>query len=312
MPLVGIVDPSHDEYSSHEPGRKPAWLTKTELLDQALMADPKWSPWSYEIISAMLEEWQDRSTTHVSSSLLVSACPRSAVLERVEPFIIPLERMWATFRGTMIHRTLEYEARPDGIAEGWFSTTLPSGLVVSCSPDLVTPNSLWDYKFTENPPTFGYPWKSHTKQVQFNRYIVNHAEDWKLRTEDAPAEGTAYSNSPMGIDPHSWQCEHLVLAYLGPKGPKLIECMSSQEVTTPNGKTIKRKMPDVWSDEKVLELLEPAAQAYALAFASYPDFPEELAELWGGPPGWQCPGKPWCMLPDCLAKSYPNGMFWEN
>ena len=58
--------------------------------------------------------------------------------------------------------------------------------------------------------------------------------------------------------------------------------------------------------------LFPRVKAMAQALASYPEWPfEEEAPGFEGPAGWACPGKPWCSLPNCLAKRYPNGLKWS-
>jgi hypothetical protein len=76
---------------------------------------------------------------------------------------------------------------------------------------------------------------------------------------------------------------------------------------------VKRKMPFVMSDDEVEEtLLMPRITAMARALESFPEWPEGAEEVWGGEPGWKCPGPPLCYLPNCLAKRYPNGLVWES
>lgn len=303
MPLVGLIDPSHGERAEHNDGRYPVWLPIGEVLDTAATASPKWSPWTYELIASAIAEWQERD--YISTTMLVGGCARSAVIERREDYVLSLDSLYASLRGTQIHRTLEGTSRPGSVAEArFFTTQYVSGfgdVQVSCSPDLITPDgTLWDYKVTENPPTFGYPFKKHTLQLQFNRYIVNHAEKWTMG-------GEAFD---IPLNPRTMDFTHLAIVYLGPKGPKVIECMASREVVTPNNRTIKRKMPDIWSDEKVEAEFMPRLEAMVRALAAYPEWPDGVEDVWGGKPGWKCPGPPLCYLPNCAAKRWPDGLVW--
>lgn len=302
MPLVGIVDPSHDELSSNEPGRYPRWFTREEVLTRALNADPKWSPWPYELLTGILSEFQDRD--YISVTMITDGCPRSSVIERKEDYILPISKLYASYRGTLFHAMLENHARPNSIAEHRFHTTV-DGLALSCSPDLVTPDGLWDWKMTENPPTFGYPWKKHTQQVQWNRYIVNNCERWEHQGEQNP---------DLPFNPRTANIRNLVVVYLGPKGPKPILVEKSMPYTTPNGKSIKRKQPHVLTDEEVLEAIRPRLRNMSMALEAYPRWPKGLEDEpgWAGPASWDCPGPPLCYLPDCAAKRWPNGLMWDQ
>lgn len=308
MPLVGLVDPSHNERAEDEPGRLPRWMPIDEVLGRATTGNPKWSPYPYELIRAMTEEHQERD--YISSSMLTGGCGRGKVLERRADYVGDIDSMYAALKGTLIHRTLEYASRHNAVAEYRFFTTLQVGrkdVEVSCSPDVVIfedEPGIWDWKTTENPPTFGYMWKSHKHQLNFNRFIVNRAERW------LDAEG---AETTLPFSPWELEFQHLAIVYLGPKGPKVIELTKSQEVKTPRGATVKRQLPYVADDEEVLGELMPRLEAMVLALDAYPEWPDGLEERPGfeGPAGWVCPGKPWCSLPNCLAKRYPNGLVWE-
>lgn len=311
MGLVGIIDPSHDERKRDEQGRLPRWFPRDELLAMFETASPKFSPWPYEVVKAALDQWQDRD--YISTTMLVGGCARSKVLERKEDFILDLDGMWPAFRGTQIHRTLEFGNRPNSVAEGRFFTTIyvagAGDVEVSCSPDLLTlnPAAVVDYKAPVDDrsiPSYGYPWPNQVDQLQFNRYIVNHAERWELR------EG-----EELPFNPRELVFEHLYIVYIGTRGPKVIECqkvlqvpMKSKDGTRP------LKYPDVWADEKVEDELLPRLHAMLRALSSYPEWPEGLEDEPGfeGPAGWACPGYPWCKLPACLAKRYPDGLMWES
>ena len=310
MPLVGIIDPSHAERAEDEPGRWPAWLTMDEALTIAATAEPKWSPWPYEMLKSAADAYQERD--YISVTMLTGGCARGKVLERKEDFILGVDTLYASLRGTQLHRTLEDSTRPNALAEWRFFTTFyvpgKGDVEVSCSPDLLMygiPTGIGDWKVTENPPTFGYPWKSHTKQLQYNAYIVRNAERWYDENGD-PAD--------IPFNPREWNAEHLFIVYLGPKGPKVIECQTTAEVHTPKGALVKRKVPDIWSDEKVEDDLMPRLIGLSKALAAYPEWPEGLEDYPGfeGPAGWACPGPPLCNLPGCLAKRYPNGLYWER
>lgn len=310
MPLIGLVDPTHDERKHDEPGRLPHWQPREDFLAQFAAAHPKYSPWTYELASTALDQWEDRD--YISTTMLVGGCARSKVLERKEPFILDIDSLWASFKGTLTHQMLQFSARPGALAEARFFTTIyikgAGGIEVSCSPDLVTqnPNAVVDYKAPSDDrsiPMYGYPWQSHIDQLQFNRYIVNHAEHWTL------PEG-----EELPFNPRTLEFEHLYVVYIGSRGPKVIECQKSIPWTFKNGNEGTKKVPDIWADDQVEDELVPRTRAMVRALKAYPEWPDKLEEEPGfeGPPGWRCPCRPWCKLPDCLAKRYPDGLVWES
>jgi hypothetical protein len=317
MPLVGLIDPSHTERAADEPGRLPSWMPVDEVLEKALTGNPKWSPYPFELIQSAMNEWQERD--YISSTMLTGGCSRGKVIERKADFVGDIDSMYASLRGTLIHRTLEQVSRPNAVAEYRFFTDMEVGgktVEVSCSPDVLIyegETGIWDWKTTEKEaPAFGYPYKSHRNQLQFNRYIVNSAKRW------VDAEGNEVT---LPFSPWDLEFKHLTVVYLAPKGPKVIECMASKDVKTPNDKTIRRKMPDVWDGEKALGVMMPRLTAMVRALDAYPEWPfteEEMADEdpknpvtgFGGPAGWGCPGYPWCLLPNCIAKRWPNGLTW--
>ncbi len=296
MPLVGLVDPSHAERKNKGAvGRLPVWYPLEEVLSMAANAEPKWSPWPYELLNAALQNWQERD--YISTTMLTGGCPRGTVIERKEDFILEVDQLYASIKGTLGHRTLEHGVRPGAVAEVRFHTSVyvpgEGDVAFSCSPDIVTRDSLGDYKFTENPPSFDYPYRKHTDQLQLNRWVVNHAEKWEL-------EGKPFD---MPFDPRTWQCEHLYVVYLGPKEPKVIEVVKSVDHRTPNNKVVKRKKPYVMPDDMLEEqVLMPRLTAMVRALDAYPEWPTGVEEVWGGDASWDCPGPPLCYLPNCLAK----------
>jgi hypothetical protein len=328
MPLVGIIDPSHYERAKAKAGRLPNWLTLEEAFLASQAPDPKWSPWTFELIQAALGEHQERAT-RISTTTLTSACPRSTVLERMEDYIGNLDSMYAALRGTMVHRTLEAYGRLGAIAEGRFYTTI-DGIEISGSPDLVTTDTVYDYKVPTDitgVPSFGYPFRHQTEQLMMNAFILRHAKRWDL---------PPYLKGGLPFDPRDPEnhVRHAVIVYLGPKMPKIIEYQVNQEFVTPAGVTKKSKRAYVWSDDEVLNGYDLEDQKHGgfraklhimqHAFDSYPDWPEPWTnpddgetytaeQVWGGANAtWDCPGPPVCRLPDCLARRRPGMYTWEK
>jgi len=325
MPLVGLVDPSHYERAHAKAGRLPNWLTLEEALLYSQAPNPRWSPWTFEMIQAALGEHQERGK-RLSTTSLTSACPRSAVLERSVDYIGDLDSMYAALRGTLVHRTLESYTRMGAIPETRFYTTI-DGIEISGSPDLLTEDTVFDYKVPTDQsgvPSFGYPFRSQTEQLMMNAFICRHAERWDL---------PEYLDS-LPFDPREHPVTHAVIVYIGPKLPKIIEYEVSQEFVTPAGITKKAKRPYVWSDAEVLggrddedrKLGGMRARLHLmkLALDSYPDWPEPWEDVdtgqvyhaeavWGGMnKTWDCPGPPVCRLPDCLARRRPGMYTWSK
>lgn len=321
MPLVGVIDPTHDERANDEPGRYPRWVPKDQLLAEAAVATPKWSPWPYELLSAAIGHDGDRET--ISVTQVTGACTRSKVIGLFEDYVDRIDSHYAALRGTWTHNTFEEHTRPNAIAEWRFYTDvyLPGigrTVTLSGSPDLVSFGvnpTILDWKVTENPPTFGYPYKGHSRQLQWLRYLINNAENWKDNSK--PRREGIDANIPF--NPRELTFEHLAIVYVGPKGPKVIEVERAVEVRTPNNKVIKRKQPYIQTDDEVEKELFPRLEALVIAREAYREhggkvWPEGLEKMPGfeGPPSWACPGPPLCYLPDCLAKRWPNGLIWES
>lgn len=300
MPLVGIVDPSHWERAHAKSGRIPYWYTVDELLLESQNPNPKWAPWMFEMVQAVIGEHQERGG-RLSTTSLTAPCPRAAVLERMVDYVGTLDSEYAALRGTMVHQMLEKYARLGSIAEARFFTTIDD-IEISCSPDLLTPDAVYDYKVTDSPPGFGYPYRHHTEQVELNAYICRHAEKWEL----PPSLGQ------LPFDPREQQAQHAVIVYLGPKAPKVIEVQRKDEFQTPTGVWKEAKLPYIWSDDEVLKEFRPRLHLMREALDNYPDFPEGAEEVWGGKPGWKCPGPPICNLPNCLARREPDMYTWER
>jgi hypothetical protein len=321
-----MVDPSHYERSHDTYGRLPQWLTLEELLLKSQAPDPKWSPWTFELIQAVLGEYQERGD-RLSTTALVSACPRAAVIERMEPYIGTLDGLYAALRGTMVHRTLEAYARQGAIAEHRFFATI-DGIEISGSPDLVTTSTVFDYKVPTDQsgvPPFGYPFRHQTEQLMMNAFILRHAEHWQ------GADGEL--NPSLPFDPREERATGVAIVYLAPKGPKVIQYNAKQIIVTPAGHEREVNRPYVWNDEQVLAGYDDKMRAKGgmrarlhlmeAAFAAYPEWPEPwtnpddgetytFEHVFGGPATWVCPGPPLCKLPTCTARTLPGGYVWEN
>jgi len=309
VPLVGVIDPSHKAQSESwgKPGVLPPWVSLDAALEAA-KTDVKYSPWTYELMRAMFDEVQERGD-HISVSALVAHCPRAEVLKRKEDYVTDLKDLYIPFRGTMVHRTLEHAASADAIAEARFYTSL-DGIEFSCSPDLLTRTTLYDYKVTETPPSYNYPYVHHKEQVQFNAYVVRNWTKWE------PA-GWKPGGEPIfffpPFDPREHPVKHVVVVYLGPKFVKSLEVEKKDEVfDKKTGKFKSATVPFVWSDKLVLKELKPRLAMLKEALEVYPEWPTGAEEVWGGEPSWLCPGPPLCFLPNCLARRYPSRLIWEN
>ena len=194
-------------------------------------------------------------------------------------------------------------------------TTLDD-IEISCSPDLLTTDTVYDYKVPTDQsgvPTFGYPFRSQTEQLMLNAFICRHAEKW-----DLPPVLTE-----LPFDPRESPATHVAIVYIGPKAPKIIEYQKTEEFLTAAGKWKKAKRPYVWSDTEVLTEMRPRLHMFQRALESYPEWPEPWVDpetnesyaaetLWGGDAGWKCVGPPVCNLPSCLARRSPENYAWEK
>jgi hypothetical protein len=291
-----MVLPTHKERKNDAPGRLPKWAPVADILNDASVASPKWSPWNFEMVKGIIDNHQERGD-RLSTTALTGGCMRGTLLERKEDYIGSFDSYYASFRGTAMHGVLEKMARPGSLAEWRFYVTV-DGLEISGSPDLITYDTVWDWKTTENPPMYNSMWSSHNLQLQFNRFMFNNASKW-----DAP---DGQDPKHPALDPHATRIQHLAIVYLGPKGPKVLEAEKK-------GPT-RFNVPDVWTDQEVLAELRPRMEGWKMAWGSYPKWPAGLEDYpgWAGPPSWVCPGPPLCNLPGCMAKRYPNGLTWVS
>lgn len=300
MPMIGVVDPTHKARKGHWQGYPP-WLPLSEVLAEAEVASPKWAPWPYELIASLVAEHQERGA-RLSVTALTGGCMRGNIVERKEDYIGTLDGMYPMLRGTLIHSALERGARPGALAEWRFYSDV-DGQEISGSPDLVTYDTIWDYKTTDKPPKYDYMWPNHNLQLQYNRFLFNNATKW-----DAPK---GIDPATISLDPFHTKIQHLAIVYLGPDGPKVLEAEVARATRT-GGR--KFRVPDVWTDTQVLADLRPRMESWKMAWESYPQWPAGLENFPGfeGPPEWKCFGPPLCYLPACAAKRLPYGLVWPR
>jgi hypothetical protein len=256
----------------------------------------------------MFSEFQERGDL-ISVSALVSHCPRAEIIKRRADNVSDLEDLYIPFRGTMVHRTLELYAHPETIAEHRFYTEL-DGIEFSCSPDTLTKTILSDYKVTENPPRYNYPYSNHTEQVQFNAYVCRNATKFAEPGRDTKL---TIGLDMLPFDPREHPVEKVQLVYLSPKFVKTLTVEREETIVKElkAGPVLRKaKVPYVWSNEEVEKVLRPRLELFKQALEDYPAWPAGAERVWGGEKGWECPGYPLCRLPNCLAKRYPDRLTW--
>lgn len=292
-----------------------------DVLRRAEKGDIK-GPWTYELLSALLATVQDRGR-RISTTTLTAKCPRSEYLKRTTDYTEEAAKLWASFRGTMFHGQLEQHAHPRSVAEARYWKDLGGDLgMLSGSPDLVDISAglLYDYKFTKENPRYDYPWKDHIEQVQINRWLVEHADyveerrDFEgciplfplserghdlvaARIEEEPRAflaGADTTENRIRFVPYEWQ--GCIVIYMDDKGPKPLTCTRSEEVIGKNSKPRKVRVPDVWADHRVYELVvkKYAERQEALEGDVLPDIPEGY-EAWAHPLCGFCPVRQECV-----------------
>lgn len=300
MPIVGYVDPSGKD-PLPDPRLTPPWLTEEELYQKLASDVPGESQWTLEMARAAISVLQDRGDM-ISTTALVTGCPRSEIIARKEEYVADLNDLWAAFRGTLAHRSLELAADAGNIAEVRFFTTV-DGIEISGQPDLLTPTALLDYKVPAKQTSvpMSYMYHSQAEQLMVNAFICRNATRWDPEDVQLP------------FDPREVKPDVVEIVYIGPEKPKIIVYKESETVTTASGGTKRVRLPVIWDDAQVLEMLRPRLHLFKNALDSYPDWPEPwldpaterewtAEEVWGGEPTWECPGWPECKFVTCLAK----------
>lgn len=295
MPLrrVECADPA-----LRKEGRR-VFLPTDKCLDCALTRNNGCN-YTYEVLKAMYGADQtEQRGDNVSTTTLLTSCPRQTVLERKTDFIAHPDDLWAAFKGTLTHEVLRDNIGPGDWGEVRVWARVPdTDEYISCRPDLVSPRQgiLWDYKTAKRIPNFGHIWPNQEAQLQINRWIIDHAVGWG---DEGPSDKKTWSSFGPEMRPQEWTSLRIV--YITD------ETMAVHEVTkrirVPN-KTREGEhteiVPDIWSDEQVLDYMMPRWEELTRAFAGWPEhvppIPEEIgADAWGRkfPCGW-CPVRDEC------------------
>jgi len=244
------------------------------------------SDWTYELLNALLAEQQDRGDT-LSTTALTSKCFRSEYLKRRLDYTDDPHKLWAAFRGTMYHGRLEAYCHPRNIAEARYHVELDGLGSLSGSPDLVDPvrGVLYDFKTNKENPRYSKPWPEHVLQVQINRWLVDHAVTVDhegisyllVYNGDDPTVANEVLLNRMRFIPPKWHS--LMLVYMDDKGPKLMTVKRSEEVIGKNGRPKNVNVPDVWSDQRVENVIRRlyAERKEALDSNTVPAIPDAFA-----------------------------------
>lgn len=263
-----------------------------EARDIVATRDPslRYTP---ELFESMIATRQERD--YISTTVLTGKCLRQKALEHEVDYTLDMDAMWAAFRGTMFHGQLEKHIQEGAFEEARFFTNRfmdELGQPLSGSPDVVTLSGIeYDYKFTKEVPRWNKPWGDHVEQVNINRWLVDHADkvEWRGWRFETGKEPVVFDNDSVGIipmeirepkdfRPRDWQ--DLILVYMDDKGVKPLRATRSIDVPKVSGEGTKKALvSDIWSDEKVEELLD----------TRFPEAVEALVEgvVPPAPDGWE-------------------------
>ena len=285
---------------------------------------------SGELLESMYDKQQNRSE-NISTSALLSECPRQLVIERKDGYIVDPRRLYAAWRGEMAHRVQEGHMRPVSWGEQrvWMRHPMEPDQFVSCKPDRVDPDlgKLWDIKSAEELPKGNWktPYPKHVKQLQMNRFIIDHAE-WLGEDDPAPLKTTMvdgqkwktyqphpnWQSVPDWMKPAEWT--GLYIEYIAFEGSTILACDKSNRVQadTPSGWKWGPRLPDIWEDDLVLALIEEhyyqvkkGLDELADPDGFVPPIPEHLA---GWPVDKRSPCN-WCdVRPNCMKREFDAGL----
>lgn len=231
--------------------------TPDELLEY-LATRPAKAPVVLEIAKGILEANAPRD--YISTTSLTSKCLRSEGLKRTTGYTDSVEGLWAAWRGTAMHASLEHAAQdlPGVVAEARFHTDVSKFLKrrkkapFSGSPDIVDVDKgeVNDWKFTREgkAPRYGSPWQEHVEQAQLNRWLVDHATKVEWNGEEYLPPFVA------NFRPVDWTA--LRVTYLDDRGVTPITITESIQIPKVGGVGTKAaRVVDVWSDDKVEDLI---------------------------------------------------------
>lgn len=299
------------------------------FLEDHLVSRRNTCEWTYELAAAMLhnnvQHVSHSDPAHISTTVLTSKCLRQTALDRSNTYIIRLEDLYASFRGTAVHAQLEQFISPGSYGEvrfivpdlgkqiPWLKQALPrKNRSFSGSPDLVDPivGLLFDYKRTKEVPRFNSVWPDHVEQLNINRWLVDHADFVSAPARaSSPNPGEADDNGDgtwtydlskpevrARFVPVEWQ--ELIIVYVDDRGPKPITVTESVDVPTQAGAaspTKKVRRPTIWSDERVEEYIATkyveAREALTAGIAPVPEGWENASHVLCG----YCPVRGLCL-----------------
>jgi hypothetical protein len=292
---------------------------------------------SGELLEAMYGKQQNRGA-NISTTALIADCPRQVVLERRENYTVDPRRLYAAFRGEMAHKVQEGHMRPGSWGERrvWTAHPLNPGEFISCSPDRVDPDLgyLWDIKSSEELPKGHWktPYPKHVKQLQINAFIIRNAE-W-IEPLEASKDGlpplprrTVMSGGvkwrefspnplwePFPEELRPARFERLFIEYIAFEGSTVLECLKSQRVPTTDGNGTKwgPKVPDVWDDGQVIDMMEENYYDVKRGLDSLDDpvgyVPPVPPRLAGWPLDKRSPCN-WCdVRPQCMQRELDEGL----
>lgn len=256
--------------------------------------------YTYEVLNAMYGASQDRGD-NISTTAVITSCMRSEVLRRKTDYTEHPDDMWAAFKGTLTHAVLERNIAPGdwGEVRVWAPVPGYEGRFISCRPDLVSPKHgiLWDYKTAKRIPQWGHVWGDQEAQLQVNRWIIDHA------VHVGDEFGVKEIGNQVILDNRPEEWTSLRIVYITDETMDVHEVTQSIDVPNKSGDgTHKKRVPDIWSDEEVLDFMLPRYEELMYALQSYPEYIpaipqdiEERGETWGRkfPCGW-CPVRAEC------------------
>ncbi len=261
-------------------------------------------PYTYELLAAMYDQVQDRGDG-VSTTSVTGKCARQEFLKRRTTYVVEPGGLWAAFRGTMFHGRLEQYAHHRSVPEARYFAEVPGCGPFSGSPDLVDPwqGVLLDYKFTNEVPVYDYAWKEHVAQVQVNRWLVDHATH--VEYPKGEVHDLTDTNERWRFVPRVWNA--LMVVYMDNKRVKPITITRSESVEKKNGDGWKKvRVPDIWDDDRVLDLITAnySVLREALDSDTIPPIPETHAE-------WKHPLCNFCEVRSACIKEVLTGEWAE-
>jgi len=251
-----------------------------KALLEYLATRPDKAPVTLEIAKGILDANTPRD--YISTTSLTSKCMRAAGLKANTDYTESVEGLWAAWRGTAMHSSLEKAAQGlDGVVpEARFHTDVAKVLgrrkraPFSGSPDIVDvgKGEINDWKFTREgkAPRYGNPWAEHVEQANLNRWLVDHSTKVEY-------QGKTWTEVEA-FRPMDWTA--MRVTYLDDRGATPITITKSIQIPKKDGNGTKAaRVTDVWSDQQVEDLIRDR----------YPVIEDSLSgkNIPAPPPGWE-------------------------